>query len=149
MKRKLSPGHHQVSSLNFHNRLHLGNFLWRYKLWVPVSFSRKTAEMCCSKTCSNLDVAMVTKGGQGRLKIYFCFKKWFIYRNISEDLSEKLKSGAQGVLEIIEEVWPGAVGGGANHPIQPPPPPVGIVTLSFARNKFQNLGRWASVNVLQ
>ena len=55
---------------------------------------------------------MLTKGGQGRLKINI-----FLIRSFK--LSEYFKSEFQGVLEIFEEVYRG--GGGGQSPTTLPP----------------------------
>ena len=67
----------------------------------------KAAEVCFSKYASSFGVAIVTKGGGRRLKINFVLQISTFKR------SENLKSVAQGVLEIFEEVYLGrGVGGG-------------------------------------
>ena len=72
----------------------------------------ETAELCFQKHASALDVAMVTKDGRRRLKNNF-----FVLKSSSFKLSESFKSVAQGVVEILEEVY---LGKGAQY--LPPPP---------------------------
>ena len=65
------------------------------------------------KAASTLDVAMVTKGGQRRLKNYFVLKI----------TSFKLSESFQSVpLAVLEEVYLGG-GGGGGRAMCPPPPP--------------------------